>query len=339
MKAITQPGYGPPEILQLSEKIEIPEVGDEQVLVRVHASSVNAGDWRAVRAKPFLVRMVNGIRRPRTPLIGTDVAGRVEAVGRDVTHLKPGDDVYGMRDGAFAEYVSGKTFVPKPIGISFEQAGTVPVAGLTALQALRDHGGLQSGQRVLVNGAGGGVGTFTVQIAKALGADVTAVSKTANLELLASIGADHVVDHTREDVTRGDSRFDLIVDVGGNLRFAACRRILNPGGTIVLVGAGLGNGLSMLAHIAAAWARSRMLKQNVVFFIAKAGKEDLLTLKEMIEAGKVTPVIDRVYPLAQTAAALRHVEEGQARGKVVITIHEQHGQNGLGRSPHLFVLL
>lgn len=320
MRAITQLGYGPPEILQLSEDIEIPGLGDEQVLVRVLASSVNAGDWRAVRAKPLVVRLVNGIRRPRTPLIGTDVAGRVEAAGRDVTHLKPGDDVYGMRNGAFAEYVSGKTFVAKPSAISFEEAAAVPVAGLTALQALRDHGGLQSGQRVLVNGAGGGVGTFTVQIAKALGAEVTAVTKTDNFELVRSIGADHVVDYTREDVTRGDTKFDLIVDVGGNLGFASCKRILNPGGTLVLVGAGLGTGLSTLTHISAAWARLHILKQPVIFFIAKSNTEDLLTLKEMIEAGTVIPVIDRVYPLAETAAALRHVEEGRARGKVVITI-------------------
>jgi len=320
VRAITQLGYGPPEILEVQDDVEIPPVGDDQVLVRVHASSVNAADWRGVRAKPFFVRMINGMRRPRTPLIGTDVAGRVEVVGRNVTHLKPGDDVYGMRNGAFAEYVSGQTFVPKPIGISFEQAAAVPAAGLTALQALRDHGGLQSGQRVLVNGAGGGVGTFTVQIAKALGGEVTAVSRTANLELLASIGADHVVDYTREDVTSGKSRFDLIVDVGGNLRFSACRRLLNPGGTIVVVGAGLGSGFSILGHIASAWVRSHMLKQNVVFFISKPNKEDLLTLKEMIEAGKVAPVIDRVYPLAETAAALRHLEEGRARGKVVIAI-------------------
>jgi NADPH:quinone reductase-like Zn-dependent oxidoreductase len=332
MRAITQFGYGPPEILQLSEGIEIPEVGDEQVLVTVRASSVNAGDWRAVRAKPLIIRM-SGLRRPRSPLIGTDVAGRVEAVGKDVTHLKPGDDVYGMRDGAFAEYVSGKTFVPKPIGISFEEAAAVPVAGLTALQALRDHGGLQAGQRVLVNGAGGGVGTFAVQIAKAFGAEVTAVSKTENLELVSSIGADHVVDYTREDVTRGDSRFDLIVDVGGNLRFAACRRMLNPGGRIVLVGAGIGTGISTLSHIAAAWARSHLLKQSVIFFIAKANTEDLLTLKSMIEAGTVIPVIDRMYPLSETAAALRHVEEGRARGKVVITIQGSREQKDPDSAP------
>lgn len=320
MRAIIQLGYGPPEILQVQDDIEIPEVGDEQVLVRVHASSVNAGDWRAVRADPFIIRLKSGRRRPKSPLLGTDAAGQVEMIGKEVTHLKPGDEVYGMRNGAFAEFVSGKTFVPKPIGISFEQAAAVPVAGITALQALRDHGGLQPGQRVLVNGAGGGVGTFTVQIAKALGGEVTAVSRTANLDLLASIGADHVVDYTRDDVTRGERRYDLIVDVGGNLRFSACKRILNPGGTMVLVGAGLGSGLSVLAHVSSAMLRSRLLKQNLHFFIAKANKEDLLVLKDMIEAGQVTPVIDRVYPLAETATALRHLEEGRARGKVVITI-------------------
>ncbi len=320
MRAVTQLGYGPPEILEVHDDVEIPEMGDEQVLVRVHASSVNAGDWRAVRADPVIVRFGGGMRRPKSPLIGTDAAGRVEAVGKDVTHLEPGDEVYGMRDGAFAEYVSGKTFVPKPVGISFEQAAAVPVAGLTALQAVRDHGGLQPGQRVLVNGAGGGVGTFTVQIAKALGGEVTAVSKTASLDLLTSIGADHVVDYTREDITKGASKFDLIVDVGGNLPFSARKRILNPGGKFVLVGAGLGSGLSILIHVSSAMFRSRVLKQNIRFFIAKSNKDDLLVLKDMIEAGQVTPVIDRVYPLAETAAALRHLEEGRARGKVVIAI-------------------
>jgi NADPH:quinone reductase-like Zn-dependent oxidoreductase len=320
MRAITQPGYGPVEILQLHDDVEIPAVADDAVLVRVHAASVNAADWRTVRAKPFIIRFLNGVRRPRTPLLGTDLAGHVEAVGKDVTHLRPGDEVYGMRNGAFAEYVSGKTFVPKPDGISFEQAAAVPVAGLTALQALRDHGVLQPGQHVMVNGAGGGVGTFAVQIAKALGAEVTAVSRTANLELLTSLGADHAVDYTRQDISRGERRFDLIVDVGGNLRFSACRRVLTPGGTIVLVGAGLGSGMSTLVHMAASWVRSHLLRQRIFFFIAKASTEDLLTLKEMIESGKVTPVIDRVYPLTETAAALRHLEQKKARGKVVITV-------------------
>ena len=320
MRAITQSGYGSPEILRLREDVEIPAVADDGVLVKVHAASVNAADWRAVRAKPFIIRLMNGMRRPRTPLLGTDLAGRVEAVGKYVTHLKPGDEVYGMRHGAFAEYVSGKTFVPKPNRISFEQAAAVPVAGLTAIQALRDHGGLQPGQRVLVNGAGGGVGTFVVQIAKALGAEVTAVSRTANLDLLASIGADHVVDYTLEDITRGERSFDLIVDVGGTIKFSASRRVLSPDGAFVLVGAGLGSGASFLAHLASAWVRSHLLRQKISFFIAKPSQEDLLTLNELIEAGKVTPLIDRVYPLTETAAALRHLEEKRAQGKVVITI-------------------
>ena len=319
MRAIIQPGYGPPEILQLRDDVDKPAMADDAVLVRVRAASVNAGDWRGVRAKPFFIRLMNGLRRPKTPLLGSDVAGQVEAVGKHVTDLHPGDEVFGMRNGAFAEYVSGKTFVPKPARLSFEQAATVPVAGLTALQALRDHGGLQPGQRVLVNGAGGGVGTFVVQIAKALGAEVTTVSRTANLELARSLGADHFIDYTREDFTKGDTRYDLIIVVGGSARFSACRRVLTPGGAIILVGASHGTG-ALLAHLASAFVRSRLLRQRVIFFIARASKEDLLTLKELIESGKVTPVIDRAFPLSETAAALRYLEEGRARGKVVITI-------------------
>ena len=320
MRAITQPGYGAFEILQLRDDVDVPAVGDDAVLVRVKASSVNAGDWRAVRADPFVVRLGNSMRRPKSPLLGVDVAGIVEGVGREVTHLRIGDEVYGMRSGAFAEYVSGRTFVPKPAGLTFEQAAAVPVAGLTALQALRDHGAVQPGQMVLVNGAGGGVGTFVVQIAKALGAEVTAASRTANLELLTSLGADHVVDYTVEDVTKATRRYDLIVDVGGNLSFSAGRRILTEGGTFVLVGAGLGSGMSVLSHIASAWARSRLLKQRVIFFIAKPSNEDLLALTEMIDSGQVSPVIDRVFSLSDIAAALRHLEEKRARGKVVVSI-------------------
>jgi NADPH:quinone reductase-like Zn-dependent oxidoreductase len=318
MKAIVQHSYGPPDVLRL-EDVDKPAVPDDSVLVRVRASSVNAGDWRRVRAAPFIVRLVEGIRRPRDPLLGGDGAGQVEAVGKEVTDLHVGDEVFGVRSGAFAEYVSGRNFVPKPTSLTFEEAAAVPIAGLTALQAIRDKGKLRPGQRVLVNGAGGGVGTFVVQLAKAFGADVTAVTTTANLELLRSIGANHVIDYTREDFTRGEQRYDLILDVGGTPSLAAQRRALTPHGTLVLVGAGKGAGGPM-ASLLAALVRSRLLRQRVVSFIAKVDREDLVTLKELIDAGKVTPVIDRTYPLAETADALRYLETGHARGKVVVTV-------------------
>jgi NADPH:quinone reductase-like Zn-dependent oxidoreductase len=318
MKAIVQHSYGPPDVLRL-EVVDKPAVPDDAVLVRVHAASVNAGDWRRVRAAPSFVRLVQGIRRPRNPLLGGDAAGQVEAVGKDVTDLHVGDEVFGVRTGALAEYVSGRNFVPKPTSLTFEEAAAVPIAGLTALQAIRDKGKLRPGQRVLVNGAGGGVGTFVVQLAKAFGAEVSAVTTTANLELLRSIGADHVIDYTREDFTRSEQRYDLILDVGGTPSLPAQRRALTPDGTLVLVGAGKGAGGPM-ASLFAALVRSRLLRQRVVSFIAKVDREDLVTLKELIDAGKVTPVIDRTYPLAETADALRYLEAGHARGKVVVTV-------------------
>jgi NADPH:quinone reductase-like Zn-dependent oxidoreductase len=319
MRSIFQPGYGPPEILELREDVAVPSVADDAVLVQVRAASVNALDWRTMRAKPFFVRLTNGLRKPKSGLMGVDAAGIVEKVGRDVTHLEPGDEVYGTRTGAFAEYVSGRTFVPKPTRLSFEEAAALPVAGVTALQGLRDHGQLQAGQRVLVNGAGGGVGTFAVQIAKAMGAEVTAVSKGQNSDLMRSLGADHFIDHTRQDFTTNRQKYDLVADVGGNRPIAALRRIVAPGGNIVILGAGHGRG-GPLANVAAAFVRSRLLRQRVGFFIANVTKEDLLTLNAMVESGKLTPVIDTVYPLTETAAAIRHLEEGRARGKVVITI-------------------
>ena len=320
MRAIVQPRYGAPEaVLELRDDVEMPTVAIGSVLVRVRAASVNAGDWRRVRASPLLVRLTEGIRRPRVTALGADAAGVVEAVGRDVTHVKPGDAVFGIRTGAFAEYVSGRNFVPKPTNVTFAQAAAVPVAGITALQAVRDKGVVKAGQRVLVNGAGGGVGTFAVQIAKALGASVTGVTSTANLDLVRSIGADHVIDYTREDFTSSGQRYDVIVDVGGNRSLADCRRTLTRDGTFVAVGAGQGNGGPM-GRLIGGTLRSRLLKQRVEVFIAAVEKDDLLTLKELIEAGKVRPIVDRTYPLSQTAEALRYVEEGRARGKVVIAI-------------------
>jgi len=284
----------------------------------VRAASVNAGDWRRVRAKPFLVRTAEGWRRPRAPLFGADAAGIVEEVGPEVVDLRIGDEVMGIRTGAFAEYVAGANFVPKPINLNFEQAAAVPIAGLTALQALRDHGALEPGQRVLINGAGGGVGSFAVQIAKSLGADVTVVTSTDKLELLRSLGADRVIDYTREDATRSGP-YDLVVDTGGTPSIGNLRSALAPDGTLVLVAAAKG-GMGVLGRIAAGAFRRRVLKQRVRFFIAAVRKEDLLHLKELIEAGKVTPAIDRTYPLAEAGKALRYLETGHAHGKVVITI-------------------
>jgi NADPH:quinone reductase-like Zn-dependent oxidoreductase len=317
MKALLHERYGSPDDLRLAE-VDRPTLEDDRVLVRVVASSVNAGDWRRVRAKPFLVRTAEGWRRPNSPLFGADAAGVVEEVGAEVTDLRVGDEVMGIRTGAFAEFVCGANFVPKPSNLTFEQAAAVPIAGVTALQALRDHGALQAGQRVMVNGAGGGVGSFAVQIAKAMGAEVTAVTSTDHVELLRSLGADRVIDYTREDATHSGP-YDLVVDIGGTPSIGKLRGALTSKGTLVMVGAAKG-GIGVLGRIAAGAFRGRVLKQRVRFFIAGVDKADLLYLKELIEAGKVTPAIDRTYPLAEAGRALRYVEAGHAHGKVVITI-------------------
>jgi NADPH:quinone reductase-like Zn-dependent oxidoreductase len=317
MKALLHERYGSPDDLRLAE-VDRPTLEDDRVLVRVVASSVNAGDWRRVRAQPFLVRTAEGWRRPRSPLFGADAAGVVEEVGAEVTDLRVGDEVMGIRTGAFAEFVCGANFVPKPSNLTFEQAAAVPIAGVTALQALRDHGALQAGQRVMVNGAGGGVGSFAVQIAKAMGAEVTAVTSTDHVELLRSLGADRVIDYTREDATHSGP-YDLVVDIGGTPSIGKLRGALTSKGTLVMVGAAKG-GIGVLGRIAAGAFRGRVLKQRVRFFIAGVDKADLLYLKELIEAGKVTPAIDRTYPLAEAGRALRYVEAGHAHGKVVITI-------------------
>lgn len=321
MNAIVQHRYGPPaEVLELRLDVEKPAVSDAAVLVRVHASSVNSADWRRVTAKPFLVRLFEGLRRPKAPLVGSDAAGVVEAVGRDVTHLSVGDEVYGMRNGALAEYVSGQSFVAKPHNLTFEQAAAVPAAACTALQALRDRGNVQPGQKVLIHGAGGGVGSFAVQIAKALGAEVTAVTSTSNLELARSIGADHVIDYTREDFSKGAQHYDLIVDASGRPSVRAFRRTLAPNGTLVLVAAGAGL-FGAVGRFVGGQFRRRVLKQRVVVFIAGGPfQENLLTLKELIEADKVMPVIERTYPLSETAEAIAYAQTERVRGKVVITV-------------------
>lgn len=316
MKAIIQHGYGSPaEVLTLDE-VDKPTVGDEQVLVRVHATSVNSGDWRQVRAHPFIIRFAVGLRAPRKGGFGGDAAGIVEAVGRDVTDLKAGDEVFGIRTGAFADYVSGKNFVPKPADLTFEQAAALPVAGVTALQAVRDKGGVKAGQRVLVNGAGGGVGHLALQIAKSLGAEVTGVTSTDKLEMVKSIGADQVIDYTRDDFTKTGKVYDVIIDCGGDHSFGACRRALARDGMLVIVGAHK----RVLTRLLMGTVRRRLLRQPIVFFLASVRKEDLLTLKDLVEAGKLRPVIDRTYSLPETPAAIGYAEMQRVAGKVVITV-------------------
>jgi NADPH:quinone reductase-like Zn-dependent oxidoreductase len=300
--------------------VDKPAAGEKQVLVRLIASSVNAGDWRGVYASPKFIRLIAGFRRPKDPLVGGDAAGVVEQVGPGEADLKVGDEVFGIRSGAFAEYVSGENFVHKPANLTVQHAAAVPIAGVTALQALRERGKVQPGERVLINGAGGGVGTFAVQIAKALGAEVTAVTSGDKLDLVRSIGADLLVDYGRDNFTKAGERYDLIVDIGGNQPIRALSRCLAADGRIVLVGAGKGM-FGTLGRLVGGTIRRRILKQPVVFFIAYGPyKEQLTTLKELIEAGKVAPVIERSYALTDIAQAITYAATEKTRGKIVITI-------------------
>jgi NADPH:quinone reductase-like Zn-dependent oxidoreductase len=323
MRAIVREKYGPPDVLELKD-IERPVVDDDSILVRVRAASINAYDWHMMRGSPYLVRMIAGLRKPKSNAMGVDVAGQVEAVGKNVTRFRIGDEVFGARHGSLAEYVRAtdtSVLVPKPAGLTFEQAAAVNMAGTTALQGLRDKGQIKPGQKVLINGASGGVGTFAVQIAKAMGAHVTAVCSTRNVDQARSLGADEVIDYTREDFTRRGKRYDLILDVAASGSLSSRTRVLEPGGTLVGVGSADGSGMaSIVAGLLEAAVRSRFGRQKMPFFLAKNSKEDLIVLKELIEAGKVTPVIDRTYPLSETAEAIRYLEEGHARGKVVITV-------------------
>ena len=317
MKAIIQEQYGSPDLLKLMD-IPTPELGDDQVLVRVHAASLNSGDWRRVRGAPFLVRMFNGWLSPKHHGVATDAAGTAEAVGKDVTHVNVGDRVYGVRLGACGEYVSGKNFVAMPANLTFEEAASIPVTGCTALQAVRDHAQVATGERVLINGAGGGVGTALVQIAKAFGAHVTAVSDTDKLATLRDIGADEVVDYTKDDFARLGPRFDVVFDIGGNRSLKDLRRLLAPNGRIVLIGAGKGM-FGPMTRLFGGAIRHR-LGQPVRSYIADVNHAELLALKELAESGALRPVIDHTYPLAETPAAFHRIETTHARGKVVITI-------------------
>jgi len=321
MKAIVHDRYGSPDVLELQE-VEKPNVTDDGVLVRVRAASVNPADWYGMTGLPYVGRALMGPFKPKQRVLGVDFAGTVEAVGEGVTEFRPGDDVFGGRSGSFAEYVCVRNAVVlKPANVTFEQAAAVPIAALTALQGLRDKGQLQPGQKVLINGASGGVGTFAVQIAKALGAEVTGVCSTRNVDLVRSIGADHVIDYTREDFTRNDRRYDLLLDVAGSRSWPECKRVLNPQATLVIVGAPKGNRLiGPLSHIVKVRLAALRSSQRVVFFIAKVNKADMEVLQELLEAGKVTPVIDRRYELSEVADAFRYLGEGHAQGKIVITV-------------------
>jgi NADPH:quinone reductase-like Zn-dependent oxidoreductase len=324
MKAAIRKRWGrASDVVEVAE-IAKPEPADDEVLVRVDASSINRSDYYSLGGAAILMRpMIGGFRRPKDERLGGDFAGIAEAVGKDVTDIRPGDEVYGCRAGSFAQYIASKQAVArKPANLSFEEAAAVPVAALTALEALRDYGKLEPGQRVLVNGASGGVGIFAVQLAKALGAShVTAVCSTRNVEQARSLGADHVIDYTREDYTRSGERYDLLIDVAGNHSWRANRRVLDPKGKRVLVGMPKGNRLvGPLARLGGFMAMRQFSKDRQSFFICKPNRENLAFLRELIEAGKVRPVVDRVYPLAEVADALETMGEGHVQGKLVVHI-------------------
>ncbi len=324
MKAILFLKYGSPDVLQLTE-VERPTPTENQVLVKVHAASANPLDWHRMRGEPFLVRMGGGFFKPKDPKLGADIAGKVEAVGSRVTQFQPGEEVFGLGSGSFAEYaLAGESKLAlKPANLSFEAAAAVPVAAFTALQGLRDTGQIQAGQKVLINGAAGGVGTFAVQIAKAFGAEVTGVCSTSKLERVRSIGADHVVDYTREDFSRNGQQYDLIYDAVGNRSVVAYLRALSPQGKCVIAGfTGLPRLLEhmVLGPRIAKAAGKQMIGQGM----ASTARENLLIIKELLETGKVVPVIDRRYPLSEVAEAIRYLEKGHAAGKVVITVEQNN---------------
>jgi NADPH:quinone reductase-like Zn-dependent oxidoreductase len=316
MKAIVQNGYGSAEVLTLAE-VEKPAVRDGEVLVRVRATSVNAGDYFSMRGRPWLIRFSVGLPRPRNYILGWDVAGTVEAVGNGVTRFRPGDEVFGAVTAAFAEYACAPedVFGPRPTNLSFEQAAAVPTAALTALQGLRHTGEVRPGQKILVNGASGGVGTFVVQIAKMRGAEVTGVCSGRNADLVRSLGADHVIDYTQEDFTRGTERYDLVMDQAGNHSPSTLRRVLTPSGRIQP-----NSGHGGMGYVFESLLMSLFTRQHGTLFVAEPNRKDMTALKDLIEAGKVTPVIDRTYPLSDVPEALAYAEQGHVPGKVVITV-------------------
>ncbi|MHC4659723.1 MAG: NAD(P)-dependent alcohol dehydrogenase [Planctomycetota bacterium] len=319
MRAIVYTKYGPPDVLQLKE-VKKPAPEDDQVLVKVHSASVNPLDWHILRGKPLLVRLMGyGFLKPKRQILGADIAGRVEAVGRNVTQFRVGDEVFGSGIGGFAEYACFRenALVSKPVAITFEQAAAVSVAGLTALQGLRDYGRMQPGQHVLINGASGGVGTFAVQIAKSLRAQVTGVCSGRNLEMVRSIGADHVIDYTKEDFWQSGKKYDLILDNAAYYSMRKPMRALTPTGIYVIIG---GSTASIFQTMILKPLYSKKKGRKIASMIAKVNKADLIFLKGLLEAGKVVPVMDRRYSLSETPQAIRYLEEGHARGKVVINI-------------------
>lgn len=323
MKAIVQGTYGSADVLEFRD-IDKPEIADDEVLVRVYAAGVDRGVWHQMTGLPYPIRLAGyGLRAPKTQTPGMDVAGVVEAVGKDVTKFQPGDEVFGIGAGSFAEYARANQdkLLPKPANLTFEQAAAVAVSGLTALQGLRDQGRVEPGQQVLIIGASGGVGTFAVQLAKAFGAEVTGVCSTTKVDLVRSLGADHVIDYTRDDFADGRQRYDVILDIGGNASLSRLRRALAPKGILVIAGGETdGRWLGGSDRQIRALMLSPFVGQKLGTFISSQNHQDLIVLKELIEAGKVTPAIDRAYPLSEVPMAIRYVEEGRARGKVVITV-------------------
>ena len=321
-RAVVYCDYGPPDVLRIAQ-VEKPVPNDSQVLVRVRAAAVNPLDWHYMRGEPRVMRLGEGLRRPKNIRLGVDYAGTVEAVGRNVTGLEPGDEVFGARNGAFAEYVvvlADRNVVHKPANLTFEQAAAIPVSGLTALQALRDQGGVRRGHKVLINGASGGVGTFAVQIAKWLGADVTGVASTRNVALVRSLGADRVIDYTKEDFTRGAERYDVIVDNVGNHPLSSLRRVLKPEGRYVMVGGRSGRWIAPFPRVAAMVASRPFVSQDMRFFMSKLDKSDLTLLRDLAADGTLKPAVDRTYPLRDVREAVAYLETGRARAKVVVTM-------------------
>ncbi len=324
MNAIICTQYGSPDVLKF-EEVQMPVPGDDEVLIKVHTAAANAGDWHLMRADPFMIRLMYGLQKPKHEILGTDVAGCVEAIGKNVTQFQPGDEVFGNMSssgfGAFAEYVCApeNSIALKPSNITFENAAAVPSAAGTALQALRDKGQIQSGQKVLINGASGGVGTFAVQIAKAFGAEVTAVCSTGNMEMVRSIGADHVIDYTKEDFTQNGQQYDLILAANGYHSISDYKRALSPTGIYVMTG---GSTAQMFQAMTMGPWISITSSKKMSNMMAKPSQKDLVFMQELLETGKVVPVIDRRYPLSEVPDAIRYLEEGHAKGKVVITIEQ-----------------
>jgi NADPH:quinone reductase-like Zn-dependent oxidoreductase len=326
MKAIVQAKYGPPDVLKLRE-IDRPVVKPDEVLVRVHTAAVNIGDWHLLRGIPYVMRVGTGPFRPRHEVPGLDVAGQVEAVGEDVTQFRPGDEVFGWCKGAFAEHACAleNNLLPKPANLSLEQSAAVGDSAFTALNAVRDQGGIQPGHKVLINGASGGVGTFAVQIAKSFGAEVIGVCSTRNVDLVRSVGADQVIDYTQEDFTQSGQRFDVMLDLVGSRSLSDCRRALTVRGTYVLVGVadmgrwfGVGRQIKVLSL-------SLVVRQRMRVFIVRHNRDDLVVLKELVEAGKLTPIIDRRYELREISEALKHQGKGHPQGKIVIAVCTDRG--------------